>query len=450
MKEQYEYINPLLFFHSINDENNVVFNGVNGAVDVMLSETVRILQSEDLQKLCSLDENIIKKLVSRGYVFRTKFDYEKLKKSVASYQDDLLLDEPINIAILPTFKCNLKCSYCFEEINDDAENLPENYLPHIEKVLEFYSEKGKVAVELYGGEPFLLENYRVVEEIIKICQNHSVNSISVITNGTTLTEFYQLLKDYPQIKFNLQVTIDGTEKIHNRRRFSTNLNNCYEVILDGIKNISSLENVDVTIRTNIDDENYNNLKEFYNEMEERFPFDTNINYYATSVTSRTNPSFGISELELVKIMDEAPRLGGLNKIGGLHLLSFLYSIIDDSIIGLPKFTYCESARGKYIALAPDGYVYPCTEVVGDPIHRIGNFFPDFYIDAKGIEKWTSNNINQKEKCKGCSIRLLCGGGCALENYHGDGNLAGYSQCEKQFQQVHDFFDYIKRRFAYEV
>lgn len=38
----YRYINPRLFIHSVNKENNIIFNGLNGAVDIVESKSPKL------------------------------------------------------------------------------------------------------------------------------------------------------------------------------------------------------------------------------------------------------------------------------------------------------------------------------------------------------------------------------------------------------------------------
>ncbi len=92
----YRYINPRLFIHSVNKENNIIFNGLNGAVDIVESKIAYTLKQNDIGLLHSLDENIQNRLASRGYIFDNEREFIELDEMIASFEAESVALQPIS------------------------------------------------------------------------------------------------------------------------------------------------------------------------------------------------------------------------------------------------------------------------------------------------------------------------------------------------------------------
>ncbi len=177
---------------------------------------------------------------------REKENYEKKKKEkqkifVESDEDEILQikflkylarynKEIINLTIAPTLDCNFNCEYCFEEnriqeyMNDETENAIIEYINTI-------GENKDVRITWYGGEP-LLDKKRIYSISRKVQEKHNLLS-SIITNGYLLDkEFIDDLKNLNII--SIQITIDGSEDTHNRRRPHKN-GKSYNVIMSNLE-----------------------------------------------------------------------------------------------------------------------------------------------------------------------------------------------------------------------
>lgn len=440
------YINPLLYFHSTNLDNNFAFNGLNGAVDVLPRDLAECL-STNMGKYVDITSEDIELLKERSYIFSCEDDYKALRSQIEGYQRDFLEKEPYHISILPTFACNLACPYCFEHTKPSIVREDTEYLRCIINALHFFAEKGSIVLEFYGGEPLLPRNTPIIEGVLAECENLGIQNVGIITNGTYLKEFSHLLAHYSGIKFDIQITIDGPKNIHNKRRVSANVQDSFTLIMDGIDSIIDNSNISIQIRTNVDRENAKHLTELYNFFEDKYAFYDNLVYYLTPTSNRDNPAEDVTEADIVHLVEETlPHINGLKKAGGLHVLAYLYSLIDESESALPMYSYCEGVRGKYFALAPDGNIYACSETVGLPQHRVGCFdSSSVMIDDDKLKKWTENSIAHRKECQNCALGFICGGGCALSNFMQTGEYCGKASCARTHCDVDEFFDYLRKR-----
>jgi uncharacterized protein len=92
--------------------------------------------------------------------------------------------------------------------------------------------------------------------------------------------------------------------------------------------------------------------------------------------------------------------------------------------GLPfwKTAFCGSNMAMYL-FDPFGDVYPCWEVIGHPIHRIGIYGPGFLeLDTGALNQWHHRSVVRIAACQSCPYLFFCGGGCEAFAYKETGNL----------------------------
>ncbi|KKN90789.1 hypothetical protein LCGC14_0223720 [marine sediment metagenome] len=136
--------------------------------------------------------------------------------------------------ILISTNCNMRCKYCFEKdkINEVMDE---------ERILEYYSHNPCTGTFPIGGEPFLnldllfkimdtVENNKIIQEKRK--KTLLQNLKCVITNGTLIKQNIQKIKDYGLI---LQISFDGSKKVHDTYRVFPNGKGTYDKIIEGLE-----------------------------------------------------------------------------------------------------------------------------------------------------------------------------------------------------------------------
>ncbi len=114
----------------------------------------------------------------------------------------------------------------------------------------------------YGGEPLL--NFDVIKHLSKKIKDFTTNNnilykASIITNGYLLSYDYAKFLSRHNVKI-VQITLDGPQKIHDKRRRHKDNLGTYKVIIENIKNTANLfENI--MIRFNVDKTNEMYLKD---------------------------------------------------------------------------------------------------------------------------------------------------------------------------------------------
>ena len=305
------------------------------------------------------------------------------------------------LTILPTRGCNFGCIYCYEQ---DRPNVLMNEQTEkaIVKFVCSNSNLKRLSVVWYGGEPLL--NFDSMVRLTKMFKQLNIEySAKIVSNGYLLTkEKADLMKDLA-IR-NIQITFDGSEEIHNQRRFLLGGQPTYHKIMDNLKYLLSInKEITIDIRTNIDRRNKDDYNKFYQDFKSEIN-DERVTMYPGFVSDLlssecVSPEFNISE--------------------GGYKAQFILDIFDKYGIEiksfLPKYRRHSCVASKYFAfvIGPEGELYKCWRMVGNQKEAIGNVNDGSFDMVKFSKYLIGADYTLDSKCLQCEFITLCGGGCPL-------------------------------------
>lgn len=305
------------------------------------------------------------------------------------------------LTILPTRGCNFGCIYCYEQ---DRPNVLMNEQTEkaIVKFVCSNSNLKRLSVVWYGGEPLL--NFDSMVRLTKMFKQLNIEySAKIVSNGYLLTkEKADLMKDLA-IR-NIQITFDGSEEIHNQRRFLLGGQPTYRKIMDNLKYLLSInKEITIDIRTNIDRRNKDDYNKFYQDFKSEIN-DKRVTMYPGFVSDLlssecVSPEFNISE--------------------GGYKAQFILDIFDKYGIEiksfLPKYRRHSCVASKYFAfvVGPEGELYKCWRMVGNQKEAIGNVNDGSFDMVKFSKYLIGADYTLDSKCLHCEFITLCGGGCPL-------------------------------------
>lgn len=305
------------------------------------------------------------------------------------------------LTILPTRGCNFGCIYCYEQ---DRPNVLMNEQTEkaIVKFVCSNSNLKRLSVVWYGGEPLL--NFDSMVRLTKMFKQLNIEySAKIVSNGYLLTkEKADLMKDLA-IR-NIQITFDGSEEIHNLRRFLLGGQPTYRKIMDNLKYLLSInKEITIDIRTNIDRRNKDDYNKFYQDFKSEIN-DKRVTMYPGFVSDLlssecVSPEFNISE--------------------GGYKAQFILDIFDKYGIEiksfLPKYRRHSCVASKYFAfvIGPEGELYKCWRMVGNQKEAIGNVNDGSFDMVKFSKYLIGADYTLDSKCLQCEFITLCGGGCPL-------------------------------------
>lgn len=409
---------------ALDDENYLMVNALSGAVDVIDKENKLVIeQIKSGEHVGNTGKNdLMNNLKERGYLFASESEEEQYIERVYELYLKVINKKSAKIVICPTFSCNLRCVYCFESLdirksNEVMKKEDIDYIfRHIDTIVRDRQLEG-YEIELFGGEPLLPITYEANKRLFEIARERK-KYVSIITNGTHVKYYEELLKEYRDCISQLQITIDGVQEVHDNRRIKIDKTGTFKTICEGIDWLLANE-IKVAVRVNLDRDNIDTLMDLVKFFEKSSW--TNSKYFMTDVApvvdhTCTNIDNSImKENEIIKRVQKMFPYSEKNSYFNLRLfrvLNHINQVImgNDEMITIPSFHYCEGNRMEFYVFAPDGKIYLCPEAVGYEAAIIGEYGEDLNL-YQSKSDWMQRNILTVEKCRKCKIAPFCGGGC---------------------------------------
>lgn len=359
-------------------------------------------------------------------------DYDEYLRIKGTRQVNRNRDESLSLTIAPTLHCNFNCPYCFEAsrpsvyMTQEVEN----------KLLDFikgFSLVKNIDVSWFGGEPLMA--WDKIKSITKgILELNKDYSAGIITNGFLLDKAKIDLLGELKINF-VQITLDGPEATHNKRRPLLNDKGTFNKI---IKNLDSLAerqgdfNLAISIRVNIDGTNKNDFAELFYYMKNRYP-NNNIHVYPGYVAElgegcSSNGDTHLDREQQASFMKEQ----FINH--GITAFEFFPRHVDHECMARQKNGYLIGARGE---------IYKCWMDLGVKDKMVGHLMDDTISNNKVLNKYLYG-VDQFDDgaCQSCMLLPVCGAGCPKYKINSIDTGAKYDHCHvakgnlKEFLEIH--------------
>ena len=328
---------------------------------------------------------------------------------------------PTQLVVVPSFGCNLACTYCYQELFDPAAaglispQAVDAFFAWVDANLS--GESPRPYVTLFGGEA-LRDTPAHHDRIRRFLDGARARGmeVAVVTNGHDLQAFLPLLRSGP-VK-EVQVTLDGPAALHDRRRPHANGSGTFDRIVGGVDGLVAA-GIPVNLRVVADRENLPALPELAVLCEargwldlppSRFKTQIGRNYELFGCASRQEKGALFDRVELwaryVELAEAHPVLRRFHR-PRFHGIGHL---AEAGEMPAPNLDACPAAKKEW-AFSPDGGVFGCTATVGHPEHRLGTFFPEPSRDDAAIARWQGRSTLTIPACDGCALAPVCGGGC---------------------------------------
>lgn len=398
-------------------------------------------------------EQTVALLKKRGYLTeKNQEEEEKLLEKITAKIHQLSTYFLPNYVFMPTYDCNLRCSYCFQDFmrtNPSFKHLLRTMstelvdrifqaIPKMDAYHEIEETKGRIeaakatsrSMGLFGGEPLLEQSYPIIRYIYDKAQELDTGKVVFwgVTNGTDL-HFYDDLLGEDKIS-TLQITLDGPPSEHDKRRIYEDGKGSYQRIADNITMALDKGTI-ITIRMNIDKLNIDQLPELADDIIRR-GWDKYRNFSAyTAPIHKANDKTDIKttmtswalDKALTQMHGDIPSMKVIRRPDD-GLKDMVHGIFDRKSTPIPNFksSFCGAHTNMYL-FDTFGDIYACWERTGDPKIRTGYITPegDFFLNEMD-KKWRSRTVTTNSICKQCRYALYCGGGCAVQVV---GNLDGF-------------------------
>lgn len=353
---------------------------------------------------------------------------EKLLFSDDVYGDfaDTKVESPIKAMCLHiAHDCNLRCKYCFASTGDFGTGRKLMPLSVGKQAIDFLLEKsvGRENLELdfFGGEPLM--NWDVVKEIVEYARSKEEEygkkfRFTITTNG--------MLLDDEKIDFinkemsNVVLSIDGRKEVNDRMRVKVDGTGCYDRIVKNYKKLVEKRGYkEYYVRGTYTNYNLDFAEDVIHLYEQGFD-----QVSVEPVMEDESVEYAITEKDLDKIYAEYDKLvdkiSDIKKNGGF--INFFHFMIDldQGPCVIKRLRGCGSGN-EYVAITPDGDIYPCHQFVGHEEYKMGNLEEGtFNEDIK--KEFAGCHVYSKPTCRDCWAKFYCSGGCNANNYIYNGDI----------------------------
>ncbi len=280
-----------------------------------------------------------------------------------------------------TFKCNQRCSYC--GIYNDTRG--EMTTEQIYNMIDEFAKLGTARLSITGGEPLLRKDLPLV---VRHARRRGL-FVSLATNGSLVARQIDGLRDVNSVN----MTLDGTESIHDQQRGKGN----FKKVLEAVELLKNNE-IPVYLVTVVTKNNCTHIKEIL-ELAKSLDVKLLIQPVFYSEQSHANNLEGYrnTKYDDQTMIETLNRLIQLKEQGDPQIIlsKRYYQNVRESIINGTKIR-CRNAGYLFCTISPDGRVAPCNLLVRDLRWLNGNEvgFREAFMNMPEI------------KCGGCLSSFL--------------------------------------------
>lgn len=315
------------------------------------------------------------------------------------------MNYPSYVVFFVTARCNANCKMCFYKDNmvkseGMAQELTIEEYEKISKSIKMINILG-----ISGGEPFLRSD---LSEIVKVVyKNCSPLVIDLPTNGyfveSVLRQAEDILKNCKNMVVDIQISIDGPEKIHNEIRglkdgFSK-MRKTYEGLI-ALKN--KYKNLRVKACVVYSHYNQNYIEELFDILEKDFGGLDRVVFSVVHGSVSNEEASDFDWDNYFDICEKIRKKGSVKTVLDFHsIFTVALRIVKNEYLKeilKTKDMYKICGAGKRVIIINEtGKVFPCEPLwypVGDL--RSNNYDLNAVLDSEEMENF--NNKIIKEKC----------------------------------------------------
>ena len=316
--------------------------------------------------------------------------------------------------------CNLRCKYCFASTGDFGGGRKLMPFEIGKAALDFLvansASRKNLEVDFFGGEPLM--NFDVVKQLVEygrsIEKEHSKHfRFTVTTNG--------ILLDDDKIDFinremnNIVLSIDGRREVNDSMRPHVDGRGSYDEIIEKYKRLVSRRNGrEYYVRGTFTHKNVDFSADVLHLADEGFD-----QISVEPVVCESGSPYALQMEDLPQIFDEYEKLASAyierRKQGrGFNFFHFMIDLDEGPCIY--KLLRGCGCGNEYVAITPDGDIYPCHQFVGQDGLVMGNVLKEKGIFTNEMKKrFSKANIFTKQGCADCWAKYFCTGGCNANN-----------------------------------
>jgi uncharacterized protein len=321
--------------------------------------------------------------------------------------------------------CNLRCKYCFagtgEYMGHRSLMSAEVGKKAIDFLLQNSGNRRNLEVDFFGGEPLM--NVQVIKDIVAYAREREAAAnkhfrFTLTTNATLLTE--EIMQWANGVMDNIVLSIDGRKETNDRMRPRVDGSGTYDRILPKIREMVALRGErSYYVRGTFTRANLDFASDVLHLADLGFE-----QVSVEPVVASADSGLDLREEDMDACRAEYERLAReyVTRRRDGRWFSFFHFNLD--LEGGPcvakRLRGCGSGT-EYLAVTPEGDLYPCHQFVGQPEFQMGTVF-EGVKDTEMRNRFIQTTVYNKPECDACWAKFYCSGGCAANAWQFNGDL----------------------------
>ena len=323
-------------------------------------------------------------------------------------------------------ECNFSCAYCFAHGGDyrgEASLMSRDVARSAIDFLVGQADSHRnLEVDFFGGEPLM--NWDVVVDTMtyaRAAYPARTWRFTLTTNGSLLRD--DMLPVLEAFDVSVVLSLDGGQLTNDANRTFSNGHGTFTAILDRIRRFTATR----------PDGGYfvrgtyaSNTLEFASSVRQLHELGFRyISMEPVVLAADSSLALKASDLPAIRTQYEELIAYFLNELRSDQGFEFFHFKLDlEAGPCLSKRIYGCGAGAEYMAVAPNGDLFPCHQFDGVQEYRIGNVLQTPAVQRPELirEFAHANFLFAKEACSTCWARFYCSGGCLANNYSTNGTL----------------------------
>ncbi|MDR1537616.1 MAG: thioether cross-link-forming SCIFF peptide maturase [Clostridiales bacterium] len=386
--------------------------------------------------------NEIRTLEGQGMLFSPDAHEIAAKHALRSHESFLESKAPIVKALClhVSHDCNLRCKYCFASKGGYSGRrqlmASETGKRAIDFLIASSGSRRNLEVDFFGGEPTL--NFEAVKEIVAYGRSREKESgknirFTLTTNGVLLES--DMMEFIDKNMTNVVLSIDGRKEVNDEMRISPSGKGSYEHIVDRLRKMADMRGqTGYYVRGTYTRQNLDFSEDVLHLADLGFK-----QVSVEPVVSPQDEPYSLRKEDLPALFEQYERLADKMEKRRKEGKPFNFFHFNIDLTGGPclikRLTGC-GAGTEYLAVTPQGDLYPCHQFVGMEEFKLGDITGGI-DNVKLRGEFARCNVYAKEECLECWAKFYCSGGCAANAYHQNGSILKPYElgCELQKKRI---------------
>ena len=421
------------------DGYNIVLDVNGGGVHVLDNvayDLVDLFEDKSKEEIVqSLIKDYTKEQIEEAYD-----EIKSLKEEGLLFTEDTYQNHPsfVNrkkvvkaLCLHVSHDCNLKCKYCFASQGDFGGEKEMMSFEVGKKAIDYLiansGNRRNLEIDFFGGEPLM--NFDVVKQLVAYGRevekaNNKNIRFTITTNGILLDD--DKIDYINEHMHNVVLSLDGRKEVNDK--------GSYDVIMPKFKKLVDKRPKDkyYYIRGTFTRDNLDFSEDVLHFANEGF----NLTSVEPVVGDESNP-YALREEDMEIVFAEYEKLAkkyAKRKLEGEDFTFFHFVVdLNQGPCVIKRITGC-GAGNEYLAVTPNGDIYPCHQFVGNDDFKLANILDEEVIIPEEISNmFRDAHVYSKEDCKTCWNKFYCSGGCHANaiNFNNDIRKPYELGCEMQ-------------------